>query len=80
VKGIALPTLLVVGGALLGILLAAGLRFVNAIGARRRTRRARRALDERILAAAGEVVFAPVEAELEVRRRLCEAVEVAGAG
>lgn len=76
-EGIALPTLLVVGGALLGILLALLLRVVNGVGARRRARRARRALDERIEDAAGEAVFGPVDEELAVRGRLCSAVGVA---
>jgi len=73
VRGIALPTLLVVGGALAGILLALAVRAVNRFGARRRARRAQRALDRRIEEAADEAVVGPVTEELAVRERLCAA-------
>jgi GTP-binding protein EngB required for normal cell division len=77
VRGIALPTLLLVGGALAGILLALLLRAINRAGARRRARRARRALDARIAEAAEKSVVAPVAAELDAREGLCRCTAVA---
>ena len=79
VRGVALPTLLLVGGALAGLLLALLLRAINRFGVRRRSRRAQRALDGRIQSAADEAVFAPVERELADRAALCDAVRRARA-
>jgi hypothetical protein len=69
-----LPTLLTVGGATLGLLLAALARWATAVGAHRRASIARR----RIVAAAGDVgrdlVMAPLDAELAAMTRLHELV------
>jgi len=77
VEGIAVPTLLAVGGAVAGLLVALAARVVNGVGARRRARRAERALRARVREVADEEVVGPVEAELAARRRLCEAVSAA---
>ena len=73
-----LPTILLVGGALAGIVLALLARVVNGFGARRRARAAGRSLRARVDEVAQELVVAPVEAELETRTRLCAAVARAG--
>ena len=75
--GIPLPTLLLGGGIVLGLLLAALAGLLNGAGARRRARRAKRALDDRIAAVAEETVIAPVAGALDARTRLCEAASIA---
>ena len=75
VAGIPLPTLLLVGGLAAGLLLALLVRLVNGWGARRRARRAEKALRQRIAGVAEELVLAPVEEEVAARDRLCEAVK-----
>ena len=78
IAGFPLPTALLAGGALAGLLLAVLARLVNGFGARRRARTARRALHRRVEDVAAERIIGPVEAELEVHRRLCAALAVAG--
>jgi GTP-binding protein EngB required for normal cell division len=68
------PTLLLVGGALAGLLLALLARRLAAIGGRRRARAARRRLRRRVEEVAQARVLAPVEEELSVHTRLCAAV------
>jgi hypothetical protein len=72
--GIPIPTWLFAGGALAGIVLAFLARLANGGGARRRARAAARSLRTRVEDVGHELVVAPVEAELDVQRRLCEAV------
>jgi GTP-binding protein EngB required for normal cell division len=72
--GIPIPTWLLVGGTLGGIAFALFARLANGAGARRRARAAARSLRSRIEEVGHELVVAPVEAELDVQRRLCEAV------
>jgi hypothetical protein len=72
--GVPIPTWLLVGGALAGIALAFLARLANGGGARRRSRAAARSLRSRIEDVGHELVVGPVEAELDVQRRLCEAV------
>jgi hypothetical protein len=69
-----LPTLLLIGGALAGLLLALLARRLAAIGGRRRARTARRRLRRRVEELAEARVLAPVEQELSVHTRLCAAV------
>jgi hypothetical protein len=76
-EGIALPTALALGGLVAGLLLALLARLVTAVGARRRARRARSALQDRIAAVAGELVVAPLEAELAAHEALRGALEAA---
>jgi GTP-binding protein EngB required for normal cell division len=71
---IPLPTLLLIGGALAGILLALLARRLAAVGGRRRARAARRRLRRRVEEVAEARVLAPVEEELSVHMRLCAAV------
>ena len=52
VRGLPVPTALLAGGLLAGLLVAFLARLLNGAGARRRARRARRALDERVAAVA----------------------------
>jgi GTP-binding protein EngB required for normal cell division len=77
VRGIPVPTGLLIGGLLAGLLVALVARWLNRVGARRRVRRARRAVAPRIEAVADEFVLAPLEAELrapaELRQRLAAA-------
>ena len=77
-EGWPIPTLLLGGGALAGIVLAFLCGIAIRIGARRRARLAERALRERVQAAGEELVVAPVAAELDARERLCRALAVAG--
>ena len=75
VEGIPIPTWLVLGGAAAGLVLAFLARLVNGVGANRRARRAARSLRDQVEAVAQELVTGPVERELDVRERLCAAVE-----
>ncbi len=77
IAGIPAPTALLAGGLLAGIVVAFLARIVNGAGARRRARRARRALDERVGAVADELVLAPLEAELAAHRQLRRALATA---
>jgi hypothetical protein len=70
VHGIPVPTALLAGGLLAGVLLALLARQLNRLGARRRGRRARRALAARIATVADELVLAPLESELATHDRL----------
>jgi GTP-binding protein EngB required for normal cell division len=78
--GIPIPTWLLAGGALAGIALAFLARLANGLGARRRARAAARSLRPRVEEVGHELVVAPVEAELDVEQRLCEAVASARRG
>jgi GTP-binding protein EngB required for normal cell division len=79
VSGIPAPSLMLVGGALAGLVLAVLARVVNAIGARRRQRRAQRVLSERVSGVARELVLEPLQAELDVHAALCTRVRQAQA-
>lgn len=74
VIGLPLPTLLILGGLLGGIVLALLARWINGFGAARRGRRVERAMRERVEAVADEHVLAPVIAELGARDDLCQAL------
>ncbi len=77
-REVPIPTWLMVGGLVAGLLVSiVGRRFAR-IGAGRRGRRARRRLDERLSVLAQEQVLGPVEEELATRERLCEALGRAG--
>jgi GTP-binding protein EngB required for normal cell division len=78
VAGIPLPTFLLFAGLAAGVLLALLTRLVNGAGARRRARRASRALNERVAEVANELVIAPVDDEIDARERLCAALARAG--
>ncbi len=74
VAGFPLPTVLLLGGLLAGLLLAALTRYANGVGARRRGRRAAKALRSRVEDVAETGILAPVREELAARERLCAAV------
>ena len=74
-----LPTVLLIGGLLAGVLLAALVRPLSAVGARRRAATARRRLEASVRQVAEAEVVAPVEELLERRRTFCDAVARAGA-
>ena len=76
-EGFPLPTLLLVGGLVLGLLIAWVARIVNGVGARRRAAKAARTLRARVETVADELVLNPIEAELEARERLCGALATA---
>ena len=77
VRDIPIPTWLLVGGAVAGVVFALLARIANGFGARRRSRAASRSLRARVDEVAQELVVAPVGAELEARARLCAAVDKA---
>jgi len=73
-RGIELPTLLALGGAAAGLLLALLARTANRLGAARRSRAAERAVRARVAEAAEELVLAPVAAELSAHDALAGAL------
>jgi hypothetical protein len=78
VEGFAVPTLLLIGGVLVGLLLAFLAGLAIRAGARRRGRVAERALRASVETVGEQHVIAPVEAELDAHRRLCAALATAG--
>ena len=78
VREIPVPTWLLVGGALAGIVVAFLARLATRVGARRRARAAARALRRQVEDVAEELVIGPVEQELEAHARLCTLLVVAG--
>lgn len=75
--GVAWPVLLLVGGVVLGLLLAWLARVLTAVGARRASARAQRRLRAAVRTVADEVVVAPVQAELGVLDELRQALALA---
>jgi predicted GTPase len=73
-----IPSLLLLGGVLLGLLLSVIFRRISAVGARRRARLARRRLGERVALVADDHVIAPVQQELGAYDELCSALRRAG--
>lgn len=69
------PTVLLLGGVLLGLLLALACRPVAAAGARRVRARAERAIRDRVAEVADAHVIEPVRAELAAHERLCAALD-----
>lgn len=64
VEGWPVPTLMIAGGAALGVLLAVTAKFISAGVAKRRGRRARKRLNAAVADVAGRLVVEPVEAEI----------------
>ena len=79
-RSVPIATWLLLGGLLGGFVLAFWTRLVNSAGARRRQRRAERALRPGIEAVATELVLGPVERELGAHDRLLQSLELAGDG
>lgn len=80
VENFPLPTLLVVGGLLAGLLLALIARRANAVGGRRRARRAQRALHRAVAEVAEVRILEPLRAELAAREEICAALDEAAGG
>ena len=78
VEGIPRPTLLLIGGLLAGALLAVVARPFVGLGARRRARRARRRLLDRVEDVARDEVSAPLADARADHDRFCAAVQKAG--
>ena len=76
-KGFPVPTVLLLGGLLLGLLLGGVMRWVNGIGARRRGRAGARRLRARVAEVAEDGILARVAGELEAHGALCSALAVA---
>jgi GTP-binding protein EngB required for normal cell division len=77
VRGVPVPTGLLLGGVLAGLLLTLLVRLANRIGARRRARAAERSLRAGVEGVGERLVVAPVEAELQAREQLCAALGAA---
>ncbi|WP_327048159.1 YfjP family GTPase [Microbispora sp. NBC_01189] len=71
------PTVLLIGGALLGVLIALVCRAAAWLGGRRRARKAAKALRARIEQVAAELVITPTRDELARYARFAECVTVA---
>ncbi|MFB9471556.1 GTPase family protein [Nonomuraea salmonea] len=71
------PTVLLLGGAVTGVLIALASRLAAWLGGRRRARRTARALRAAIAQVGREMVLEPAEAELATYARFTEAVTVA---
>ncbi|MFI6452047.1 GTPase family protein [Streptosporangium amethystogenes] len=74
------PTTLLIGGVLLGLLIALLSRVASWLGGRRRARRAARALRASVDQVARELVLDPMEEELSRYHRFAEAVTLARNG
>ncbi|WP_186760612.1 GTPase [Arthrobacter alpinus] len=77
VEGWPVPTLLVIGGVVLGVFLALTSKFIAAAGAARRASQARRRLRESIGAVCQTLVVEPVEAEIARHRAFQDALAAA---
>ncbi len=75
VRRIPVPTVLLVGGLLAGLLVAAVSGQLARVGAQRRRRAAEAKMRERINAVAEEGVIRPLEAEMAAHDQLCRALE-----
>ena len=73
-EGFPVPTVLLAGGLVAGVLLAALTRWANGIAARRRGRRAAKALRASVETVARDGILAPVDDELAAHDRLCAAL------
>ncbi|AWS47192.1 GTPase family protein [Streptosporangium sp. 'caverna'] len=74
------PTFLLIGGVLLGLVIALLSRVAAWLGGRRRARRAAKALRASVDQVARELVLEPVDGELSRYRRFVEAITVARDG
>ena len=72
--GLPLPTVLAIGGAALGVLVATLARWATSVGARRRASIAHRRLVAATSEVGRELVIAPLDAELATMARLHELV------
>ena len=72
-----MPTLLLVGGVVLGIGLALLCRLLVALTARSRARRAEKRLRVGVVEVADDLVVGPLQAELDAHRRAVEGLRAA---
>jgi GTP-binding protein EngB required for normal cell division len=79
VEGWPIPTLMIAGGAVLGILLAVTAKFITAAAARARAAAARKRLNAAVTQVAGKLVVEPVEVEISRLKSFKAAVKAAGA-
>ena len=73
-EGFSYPTMMVVGGTLVGIALAFGARIAARVGGRRRAAQVRRRLRVRLTEVAESDIVTPLNEELEAYRAFCDAV------
>lgn len=78
-RGIPIPTGLLIGGVLLGLLLALLARSLATVGAKRRARAVRKQAEAAVSEVAGDLIIRPMQAELERRDRLRGLLETAAA-
>ncbi|MDP9444586.1 MAG: ABC transporter, partial [Actinomycetota bacterium] len=76
-RGFPVPTLLLVGGVLLGLLVALVGRVLGSVSARRRAAAARRRLHAAIADVAEELVVVPIEAEIDAYRACRDGITAA---
>ena len=76
-RGFPIPTLMLLGGVLLGVLLALVCRVLVAVTARRRAKAADRRLRDAITTVSQELVVAPIEAELAAYSRVRQGLATA---
>jgi hypothetical protein len=79
VEGWPIPTLMIAGGAVLGILLAVTAKFITAGVAHARAAAARKRLNAAVTQVAGKLVVEPVEVEIIRLKSFNAAVKAAGA-
>ncbi|MBT2552991.1 GTPase [Arthrobacter sp. ISL-5] len=79
VEGWPIPTLMIAGGAVLGIFLAVTAKFITAAAARMRAAAARKRLKSAVADVAGKLVVEPVEVEISRLKSFNAAVKAAAA-
>ncbi len=79
VEGWPVPTVMIAGGALLGIVLAIAAKFIVGAAARARGAAARKRLQSAVESVAGKLVVAPVEGEIGRLRSFRRALQAAAA-
>ncbi|HZJ49292.1 MAG TPA: YfjP family GTPase [Actinomycetota bacterium] len=73
-EGFSYPTLMLIGGGLMGIVVAFFARIAARVGGRRRAARVRRRLRVRLTEVAESDIVAPLSAELDAYKGFCDAV------
>jgi len=73
-EGFSYPTLMLIGGGLMGIVVAFCARLAARVGGRRRAARVRRKLRARLTEVAESDIVAPLSEELEAYKGFCDAV------
>jgi GTPase Era involved in 16S rRNA processing len=76
-RGLPVPTLMLLGGAVAGVLVALSSRMLTGLAARRKARSADRRLRAAISEVTEELVVGPIEAEIEAYRRTREGLATA---